>query len=115
MTGRPTASFPPLEVRVQRRGRELALSVSGELDLATAPALEEALSAAFRDGAAEEVKVLSIDLSDVGFVDASGVRAVCRCAALATQRELRCVLRLGDSRNRRVFELCEVLDRFELR
>jgi anti-anti-sigma factor len=51
------------------------ISVRGELDLGTAPRLEENLTAA---RAGEGISVL-IDLSDCEFIDSSGVSLIVRC------------------------------------
>jgi anti-anti-sigma factor len=46
------------------------LHLTGELDIATAPALEAAVDAALKRGAQR----LLLDLSDLSFVDSSGLR-----------------------------------------
>jgi anti-anti-sigma factor len=59
------------------------ISVRGELDLGTAPRLEEALAAA-RSG--EGISVL-IDLSDCEFIDSSGVSLIVNCWRDLEQKE----------------------------
>ena len=61
-----------LALTVWSNGRSVVVSVSGEIDVATTAQLSEALSAALRAG----VERLVCDLTDVGFLDASGVRAL---------------------------------------
>jgi anti-sigma B factor antagonist len=61
-----------------RDGIEILL-VSGEIDLSTAPRLSQAIvSAATRD------RPLVVDLTEVGFIDSSGVRAVTLADAAST-------------------------------
>jgi anti-anti-sigma factor len=56
----------------EREGEIWVLNVAGELDVASAGALEVALLEAMRDGGS---KVL-VDLSECEFIDSSGVRAL---------------------------------------
>jgi anti-anti-sigma factor len=58
-------------VRFDRVRDVLVASVSGEVDISNAPALERAVLAA---APPEEVTGLVVDLSDVGFLDSAGVR-----------------------------------------
>ena len=86
------------------------LAVRGELDLATAPALEAALEEAIResDGA------LVVDLCGVEFLDSSGLQVLLRVRArLGTEdRALALVCPFG--RVRRVIELAGLSDVFAL-
>jgi anti-sigma B factor antagonist len=69
-----------LEVDHIRVGHRIVLAVSGELDIATAPTLRASFDTAHEYGAAE----LWVDLSDVSFMDSTGLRAL-----LAVRRQLR--------------------------
>jgi anti-sigma B factor antagonist len=71
-------------------GRRTVLSVAGEIDMATAPAMTRAIDAALATGALE----LWIDLTPTAFMDSSGVHVL-----LAAQRRL-CAL------NRRFAVIC---------
>jgi anti-sigma B factor antagonist len=64
-------SKPPLTVTVKREGRICVVSVSGELDIATAPAL--AGQAAVLPGGIER---LIVDLSGLEFIDCRGVQVL---------------------------------------
>src|SRR5215217_626521 len=59
-------------VRIERRGEAAVVVPTGELDLATAPALEASLSRAF-DGDARHVV---LDLRELEFIDSSGLRTL---------------------------------------
>jgi anti-sigma B factor antagonist len=86
------------------------LAVRGEVDMETAPALDDALADAIRDSAG----ALVLDLSGVDFHDSSGLQVLLRARALLGRedRELAVVCPFG--RVRRVFELAGVSDLFVL-
>jgi anti-sigma B factor antagonist len=63
-------SKQPFGIDSQLDGGRCRLFVSGELDLATVPELEQAVEAALTDGARE----LVIDLTRIAFVDSSALR-----------------------------------------
>ncbi|MBT2207848.1 STAS domain-containing protein [Actinomadura sp. NEAU-AAG7] len=60
---------PPTGLSRERRPGATVVALRGELDMATAPALREALRIALRDPGA----LVVIDLADVTFCDASGL------------------------------------------
>jgi anti-sigma B factor antagonist len=59
-------------VRIERRGEAAVVVPTGELDLATAPALEASLSRAFKDDSGHVV----LDLRELEFIDSSGLRTL---------------------------------------
>lgn len=71
----------PFGVEVERRGKLLFLSLSGELDLASVESFEQAVRSS--SDRAKEVAAVAIDLRDLAFIDSSGLRAL-----LKTQDEL---------------------------
>ena len=71
----------PFEVLPARVGGFPALRVQGELDMISAPGLEQAVSTAL--GGAPPLLV--IDLSGTTFLDSSGARQVARSARQATR------------------------------
>jgi anti-sigma B factor antagonist len=68
-------------VQDERRGDELYIRISGELDIATSDCVEQALSKA--EGAA--VPAIVVDLGHVTFIDASTLGLFLRAADRATQ------------------------------
>jgi len=60
-------------VRTERRGDAAVVVPTGELDLATAPALETALARAFGSGESDSVV---LDLRELEFIDSSGLRTL---------------------------------------
>ena len=61
-----------LDVRESRVGHRLVLAATGEVDIASAGILREALAAAVASGAAE----VWLDLTSVEFMDSTGISAI---------------------------------------
>ena len=85
-----------------------AFAVRGEVDLAAVPDLEADLEAAIR----ESVGALVVDLTDVSFIDSSGLQVLLRARALLGRADRALVLICPHGRVRRVFELAGVSDVF---
>jgi anti-sigma B factor antagonist len=69
---------PQFRLRTQHDGGDYRLSLTGELDLATVPDLERALSAACAEGA----RSVTLDLSGLAFIDSTGLKALLQGARL---------------------------------
>jgi anti-anti-sigma factor len=63
---------PELSLSLTRVGHRLVVAAAGEIDIASAGELREALAGAVSSGAAE----IWLDLSDVEFMDSTGVTAI---------------------------------------
>ncbi|HLY50695.1 MAG TPA: STAS domain-containing protein [Solirubrobacteraceae bacterium] len=72
----PPAQF---EIRESREDRAVRLRLTGELDLASAPALEQRLEALRADG-----HNVRLDLSALDFIDSTGVHVLFRAYSLAS-------------------------------
>lgn len=83
-----TSTGPRLGIRLEGQGDRRTLALMGEMDLATAPALEGAVIRLCKDG----TKQLVLDLSQLEFIDGSGLHAV--SAARRTCQESGCELRI---------------------
>ena len=71
-------------MRISSEGTEtVVLAVSGEVDLGTAPGLEEAVTAAVASAGAQAVR---IDLTDVSFMDSTGLRVLLSGRQAAQER-----------------------------
>lgn len=95
---------------VGRVGSRAVVSVLGEVDLATAPALERRLLGVADDPAGE----LLVDLTGCSFLDSQGLRAL-----VATRRRLersnrRLPLVLSDPNVLRIFEITHFDEPFEI-
>ena len=84
--------------------------VRGELDISTARQLTEALEAAIRDSAGAFV----VDLSDVDFLDSSGVNVLLRARAVLGRQERALVVVCPPGPARRIFEMAGIADLLEL-
>ena len=89
-------------------GRAPGVAVRGEVDLATVTVLEEALDAAIR----ESEGAFMLDLSDVDFIDSSGLHALLRARGLLGRedRSLGLICRPGAAR--RALEVSGIADLF---
>lgn len=100
MPGPSFDDHPHFRLSAQLLGSEAAVALSGELDIAGAPALARVLA----DAATERCRRVVIDARGLTFLDAAGLRALCsappgvevvlRCPSLPARR----VLDLASSR-----------------
>jgi anti-sigma B factor antagonist len=84
--------------------------VRGEVDMATAPALQGALEAAI----AASVGVFVLDLSETEFLDSSGIAVLLRTRALLGRTDRALVVVCPDGPVLRVLEACGLTDVFTL-
>lgn len=61
-----------LRIETEEQGDTLVLAVGGEIDLATAPTLRDALA----DAIAREPALVLVDLEAVGFLDSAGLGVI---------------------------------------
>jgi anti-anti-sigma factor len=101
----PDSSFRCIVVACSGHAR---VEVSGEVDIAVAPALSTALSTAAHD--AEQVIV---DLSGVTFIDSTGLHVILTAQDEIHQSKGRLVLIPGPSQVQRLFEITGVASRLE--
>src|SRR4051794_18373389 len=66
------ADVPSFELDVETDDGRVSFVPRGELDLATAPELEDKVLAAVRDGG----RAVVVDLRELTFMDSTGVRAI---------------------------------------
>jgi anti-sigma B factor antagonist len=85
-----------------------AFAVRGDVDLAAVPDLDEALEAAIR----ESTGAFVVDLTDVAFIDSTGLQLLLRARALLGREDRALVLVCPHGPVRRVFELAGVSDVF---
>ena len=84
------------------------VTLSGELDLATAPRLVHALTEV-ADGTA----VVILDLSELTFMDSSGLHAIISARARLAETDCRLVLVPGGHQVQTLFELTGIKDHVE--
>ena len=90
-----------LSVEVARDDHRLAIIPIGELDMSTAGKLDEAVRAA----EATDARRIVVDLSEVTFMDSSGLKLLLEADARAKANSNRLRLIRGPRRVQRVFEL----------
>jgi anti-anti-sigma factor len=93
-----------LEVTFRKVPPVVVAGLSGELDMASAPALEEALAEARRDGMGQ----LVLDLRELRFIDSSGLRAVIAAAREARRSGHDLALIRGPDQVQQVFDITGV-------
>jgi anti-sigma B factor antagonist len=99
---------PPRHLSVQdsiAAGRH-TLKLSGELDLASAPELDDLMERACQDSA----HAITLDLSALSFIDACGLRSILTANKLCEQRAYKLALVAGQPQVQRVFELTGLAD-----
>ncbi len=82
------AIAPPLQVESYAEGDRARLVLTGELDIATVPRLQDALDRALAAGARQ----LVVDLRPLGFLDSSGLRQFIVLADRAREEEFELLL-----------------------
>jgi anti-anti-sigma factor len=87
----------------------IVVRVEGELDVATAPALDAAL----RQAETADAAVISIDLNGVSFVDSTGLRTLLEANARDTRNPGPGRLQIvgGSDQPQKLFKLAGVLDK----
>ena len=94
------------QVDVRRQDHATVLVVSGELDLATSPALADAVDQAQRS----DSELLIVDLREVAFMDSSGLSVVVNAHRRAQESGRRFALVRGTPQVQQLLELTSVTD-----
>lgn len=97
-------------LEVRRDDRAVVIALSGELDLASSPALEEELQ---RAGASQAANVI-VDLRELDFMDSTGLSVLVRAHQRAQDGQQRLVLVRGSQQVQRLLSLTGVSDRVML-
>jgi len=113
----PAKSTAGKDLTIDSEGAEgrHRLSLRGELDLASAPELQEAVARVCAEGAREAV----LDVAGLEFVDSTGLRAILNAKAVC--EENRCAFYLTPGRDqihdqvRRLLEITGLIDRLPFR
>jgi anti-sigma B factor antagonist len=101
---------PGFRIEVSPDGDGTVVRPFGEVDLATAPALE-ARAVEILDGGCPH---LVIDLRGVSFIDSTGIRVLIVATRHARELAARTSVIVGSGQTRRVLELACVLDHLEV-
>ena len=95
----PSVREGPLRVAIDRDGDSVVVRAVGEIDLASVEMLRKSLLDVFEGHASS----MTLDLTEVGFIDLSGLPVL--IAAASSDRD-RLQIRCGSGAVRRMIELC---------
>jgi anti-sigma B factor antagonist len=104
-------SVGQLTITRTREEARNTLALDGELDLVTAPGVEDTIAGLCVDGARE----LVLDMRNVIFMDSSGLRTVLAGMDMCRLHNCEFMLIAGNGPCRRLFELTGVIDDLPLR
>ena len=99
-----------LDITTRDREGGAVVELSGELDIASAPKLDEEVARLEGEGHA----LIVIDLRRLEFMDSSGLRALLAADTRARTRGGRLVIVRGDERIQRVLRITRLDERLEL-
>jgi anti-sigma B factor antagonist len=99
-----------LEVTTQDSGGQVTISLKGELDLSSVGKVQEEL----RRVEAEAPAVIVLDLSNLTFLDSTGLRAVVTADERAREHGRRLVVVRGPDAVQRVFAITRLEERLEM-
>jgi anti-sigma B factor antagonist len=97
-------------VETRNRNQEVVIGVTGELDLASSPALERELE----QGVASQAEVVVVDLRQLDFMDSTGLSVLVRAHQRATETGKRFGVVRGPQQVQRLLSLTGVADRLTL-
>ena len=103
-------SSSPFGVTIERRDGAVHIALSGELDISTAPQLEDDL----RRIEAERPEYIVIDLRDLTFMDSTGLRLLIMADARAREEGRRLAIGRGNEMIQRVMRLTRLDERLEI-
>ncbi len=93
--------MPSFDLRVVRNGSAVHIAPRGELDIATTPELEQALT----EATAEPVAEIVLDLRELTFMDSTGLRALAQANSGAGERGVALSIIRGPRQIERVLEI----------
>lgn len=108
--GPTVAAVPLLEINHRSLRGAPCLALAGELDIAEVPRLEHALDGAIADSAGAFV----VDLTELEFLDSSGIRLLLRARALLGREDRSLALVCPHGPVRKAIELTGVSDLFAI-
>jgi anti-anti-sigma factor len=100
----------PFEVTIEEHAGAVHARLAGELDISSAPRLEEVLGRVEADGP----PLLVLDLSGLDFMDSTGLRLLIGADARARGAGRRLVLIQGNEMVQRVLRLTRLDERLEI-
>ena len=105
-TGSVQVGGPQLGVQQHDSGAAHTLVLTGELDMAGAPALDATL----RRICTEPAEAITLDLSKLTFMDSTGLRTILLAKDLCEQHDCELMLIPGPAQIQRLFEVTGLLE-----
>jgi anti-sigma B factor antagonist len=102
---------PGLGIEERKQDERWTLLLSGELDLASAPALAETITRLCRAGASE----LTLDLTPLAFIDSTGLSVILAGMQLCAEHDCQFWLVPGQPQVQRLFEVVGMSHRLPFR
>jgi anti-anti-sigma factor len=99
-----------LELNTDEGETSVRVALSGELDIASAPVLEEALGRI----ESEQPAVLLVDLRELDFMDSTGLRTLVSANQRARAQGRRLAIVRGPEQVDRIFSVTRLDERFEI-
>jgi len=100
----------PFGIQSEDRGAAVRLALTGDLDLATAREAEETIM----EAETSRPRLLVLDLSDLEFMDSTGLRVILSAASRGDEEDRRVVIVKGPEVVQRVFEITRVAERLDM-
>jgi anti-sigma B factor antagonist len=100
----------PFDVTITEQGDTVRVSLKGELDISSAPRLEDDLSRI----EADEPATIVLDLSGLDFMDSTGLRLLIGADSRAREAGRRLVLIQGNEMVQRVLRVTRLDERLEI-
>ena len=91
-----------MDVDERRDGEDVCVALTGELDVATAPRLQRTLARLIADDASS---ALTLDLSQLTFIDSSGLAAIVYASRLCDRHDCQLSVIRGSDAVHNVFEM----------
>lgn len=99
---------PDLVLTINREGTRAVLAVRGELDAYSAPGLQDQIGKLL----GEEIDEVVLDLSQTGFLDSSGLRAILSAQRRLSESNRKLQLRAPSEPVTRLLEITGLTDHF---
>lgn len=101
-----------MKITTEQKRRALVVRIDGELDLHTSPLLQERVAAALTEF--PNLRVLVVVLSNVTFIDSSGLGALLACYRDLSALGKRFVLANPQAAVRRVLQMSGILSKIDV-
>ena len=98
------------EVTTDQRGDTVHIRLSGELDISSAPRVEDELARVEPDGP----ELIVLDLRNLAFMDSTGLRLLIAADTRARQQNRRLTIVKGPEPVQRVFRITRLEERLEI-